>query len=111
MPLRRAMAGHQVGGQGRAGQGRAGQGRAGQGRAGQGRAGQGWVAYAGSLVGWCELWCGSSSLVRLFKDRHSSPETLARFIAVAWRVRDRYAKGYPNLKCAPSPVAWPRLLM
>ena len=34
-----------------------------------------------------------TSLVRLFQDRHSRPETLARFIAFAWRVRDRYLQG------------------
>ena len=34
-----------------------------------------------------------TSIVRLFQDRHSRPETLARFIAHAWKVRDRFVKG------------------
>ncbi len=34
-----------------------------------------------------------TSLVRLFQDRRSRPERLARFIAFAWKVRDRYLRG------------------
>ena len=39
-----------------------------------------------------------TSLVRLFQDRHSRPETLARFIAFAWRVRGRYQQGDDSLQ-------------